>query len=70
MKDEALGAYKVFVAWAKTQHSAQIKCFWSNQGGEYTGHSFTDFLREQGTEHRLTTHDMPEHNGVAKALNC
>ena len=69
MKDEALVAYKAFSAWEKTQHSTQIKCFRSDRGGEYTSHHFTDFLREQGTECRLTTHDTPEHNGVAEALN-
>ena len=26
-------------------------------------------LQAQGTERRLTTHDTPEHNGVAEALN-
>ena len=50
MKDEALGAYKVFSTWAKTQHGTQIKHFRSDQGSEYTGNRFTDFLWEQGTE--------------------
>ena len=49
-KDEAFGAYKAFTAWAKTQHGAKIKCFRSDCGGEYTGHEFSKFLNEQGTE--------------------
>ena len=38
-------------------------------GGGYTGNKFTDFLRSQGTKRRLTTHDTPQHNGVAESLN-
>ncbi len=69
MKDQALDAYKAFVAWAHTQHRARIKHLWSDCGGKYTGAEFTKFLKEQGMEHRLTTHDMPQHNGVAELLN-
>ena len=68
-KDETFGAYKAFAAWAKTQHGAHIKRLRSDRGGEFTGRDFTSFLREQGTERRLTTHDTPQHNGVAESLN-
>jgi len=69
-KDEALEKYKEFTAWAHTQHGVQIKCLHSDRGGKYTSGAFTQFLREQGTERHLTTHDMPQHNGVAESLNC
>jgi len=69
-KDEALNAYKAYAAWAHTQHGVQIKRLRSDCGGEYTGGEFTKFLKEQGTERRLTTHDTPQHNGVAESLNC
>ena len=49
-KDETFEAYKVFAAWAKTQHGVQIKRLRSDRGGEYTGRKFSAFLREQGTE--------------------
>ena len=68
-KDEALQAYKDFAAWAQTQHGAKIKRLRSDRGGEYTGDDFSKFLKEQGTERRLTTHDTPQHNGVAESLN-
>lgn len=68
-KDEALNAYKTFAAWAQTQHGIKIKALCSDRGGEYTGREFTKFLQQEGTEHRLTTHDTPQHNGVAKSLN-
>ena len=68
-KDEALQAYKDFAAWAQTQHGAKIKWLHFNHGGEYTGNDFSKFLKTQGTECHLTTHDTPQHNGVAKSLN-
>ncbi len=68
-KDQTLQAYKAFAAWAKTQHGTCIKQLHSNCSGEYTGSAFTKFLQKQGTEHHLTTHDTPEHNGVAELLN-
>ncbi len=68
-KDQTLDAYKSFVTWAKTQHGATIKCLHSDHGEEFTGNEFTKYLEQEGTERCLTTHDMPEHNGIAKALN-
>jgi transposase InsO family protein len=68
-KDEAFQAYKTFVAWAETQHGVRIKRLRSDRGGEYTGGNFSKFLNSQGTERRLTTHDTPQHNGVAESLN-
>jgi transposase InsO family protein len=68
-KDEALAAYKAFAAWAQTQRAVHIQRLRSDRGGEFTGNEFTSFLQEQGTERRLTTHDTPQHNGVAESLN-
>ena len=69
-KDQMLTVYKAYAVWAHTQHGVQIKWLCSDRGGEYTGTDFTVFLQEEGTEHWLTMHDTPQHNGVAEALNC
>jgi hypothetical protein len=69
-KDETFNAYKAFMAWVETQRSVKIKHLCTNRGGEFLSGDFTAFLREQGTEWRLTMHDTPQHNGVAKTLNC
>ena len=69
-KDETLLAYKSFTSWAQTQFSTTIKHLRSDCGGKYTGNEFESYLQQQGTEHHLTTHDTPQHNGVAEALNC
>jgi transposase InsO family protein len=68
-KDEAFAAYKAFAEWAKTQHGVRVKRLRSDRGGEYTSGEFSDFLKSQGTECRLTTHDTPQHNGVTESLN-
>jgi len=70
MKDETLAVYKAYAAWLLTQHGVKIKQLHSDHGGEYTGGTFSKFLVDQGTEQRLTTHDTPQHNGVAESLNC
>ena len=68
-KDQMLSVYKAYAVWAHTQHRARIKRLCSERGGEYTGTDFTVFLQGEGTEHQLTMHDTPQHNGVAEALN-
>jgi Reverse transcriptase (RNA-dependent DNA polymerase) len=47
----------------------KIKRLRSDRGGEYTSGEFDRYLKGQGTERRLTTHDTPQHNGVAESLN-
>jgi transposase InsO family protein len=68
-KDEAFEAYKSFAAWAQTQHGVHIRRLYSDRGGEFLSNQFTAYLRQQGTERRLTTADTPQHNGVAESLN-
>jgi hypothetical protein len=68
-KDDTFDAYLEYEAWADTQHGAKIKRLRSDRGGEYLSTEFTNHLKSKGTERRLTTHDTPEHNGVAESLN-
>ena len=68
-KDQMLSVYKAYAVWVHTQHGVWIKQLHSDRGGEYTGTDFTVFLQGEGTEHWLTMHDTPQHNGVSKALN-
>jgi len=69
-KDEAFTAYKTFSSWAKTQHSITIKHLCSDCSSEFTSNEFMAYLKQQGMEHRLTMHNMPQHNGIAESLNC
>lgn len=68
-KDESLRAYQDFEAWAETQFGVKIKRCHSDRGGEFTGGKFSAQLAAKGTERRLTTHDTPQHNGVAESAN-
>jgi transposase InsO family protein len=69
-KDEALEAYKMFEAWAVTQHHCQaIKVLRSDQGGEYLSEVFNQHLQKAGTVRKLTMHDTPQLNGIAERLN-
>jgi hypothetical protein len=68
-KSEVLNTYQYFVTWAKTQHGTTICRFHSDRGGENCSTNLMGFLQKQGTEQRLTTHDMPQHNRIAESLN-
>ena len=50
-RSDFLGIYKSFRALAKTQHSAAIKCFRCDLGGEYTSNEFSELLALDGTIH-------------------
>src|SRR5258708_37735389 len=69
-KDEALGAYKSYEAWATTQqHCRAIKVLCSDRGGEYLSKDFDQHLAKSGTARKLTAHDTPQLNGIAECLN-
>jgi hypothetical protein len=68
-KSNTFESYKTYEALLKTQHNASIKRLRSDRGGEYLSDEFSRHLRSKGTERKLTTHDTPQHNGVAERLN-
>ena len=70
LKSYAFTAYKHFEAWAKTQHGVKaLKKLRLDWGGEYLGEKFDEHLANNGMTRILTTHDTPDHNGIAKCLN-
>ena len=68
-KSEAFEAYQQYHAWVKTQMKVPIKILHSDNGGEYLSKPFIKYLKDSGTEHRLTVNDTPAQNGVAERLN-
>ena len=68
-KSDTFQAYLEHESWLKTQHGMSVKQLRSDRGGEYLSNKFTHHLKTSGTERKLTTHDTPEHNGVAERLN-
>ena len=65
-KSDMFLAYLEYESWLKTQHGAAIKHLRSDRGGEYLSNEFSCHLKHNRTEWKLTTHDTPEHNGVAE----
>ena len=58
--------YKAFCALVKTQHSAVIKCFKCDLGGEYTSNQFLELLALDGTGQQTSCTYTPEKNGVVE----
>ena len=68
-KAETFTSYKSYKAWLSTQFDTKIKCLCLDCGGEYLSNEFSQHLKSKGMEHRITVHDMPEHNSMAEHLN-
>jgi transposase InsO family protein len=69
-KDKAFNAYKMYKAWAVTQHHCTaIKVLRSDRGGEYLSTAFNQHLANARTARKLTTHDTPQLNGITEQLN-
>ncbi|TXG60844.1 hypothetical protein EZV62_012207 [Acer yangbiense] len=65
-RSDFLSIYLAFRALVKTQHSAVIKCFRCDLGGEYTSNKFCELLALDGTTHQTSYTNTPEQNGVAE----
>ena len=67
-KSDTFDSYQADEALLLTQFDAKIKHLCLDCGREYLSTEFTNYLRSKGTEHRVTVHDTPEHNGVVERL--
>uniref|UniRef100_A0A251VGU8 Putative zinc finger, CCHC-type n=1 Tax=Helianthus annuus TaxID=4232 RepID=A0A251VGU8_HELAN len=47
----------------------KIKTIRTDRGGEYCGHEFQNFLKDNGIHHQLSTSYTPQQNGVAERKN-
>jgi len=63
---ELFEIYAAFRALIKTQHSAVIKCFRCDLGGEYTSNKFCQMLALDGTIHQNSCTNTLEQNSVAE----
>lgn len=63
-KSDALGTFKQFLTYVKTQFHTNIKALQYDFGGEYR--PFTKFLNELGIIHRLTCPHTLHQNGTAE----
>jgi transposase InsO family protein len=53
-KSDTLAAFKQFIYWAECQSDHKLKSICSDQGGEFLGHEFDEYLAEYGIEHQLS----------------
>ena len=65
-KSEAFTTYKILKVWCLTQLGSCIKVLYSDCRGEYLDKEFVLYLQKQGTEQKLTVHNISSQNGVAE----
>ncbi|KAE8660285.1 hypothetical protein F3Y22_tig00116954pilonHSYRG00091 [Hibiscus syriacus] len=60
---------KVLVEQKLLSGLTKIKCFRTDNGGEYTSEEFDDFCRKEGIKRQFTVANTPQQNGVAERMN-
>jgi hypothetical protein len=68
-KAEVSKATTEYIALVEIQKGKKIKCFQSDNGAEYTGKEFNDYLKKRGITRRFTAPYNPEQNGTAERKN-
>jgi transposase InsO family protein len=68
-KDGAPNCFKTNKAEVENQLEKNIKCFRSDQGGEYFSNEFNLFYAEHGVIHESTPPYSPQSNEVAERKN-
>ncbi|KAE8959310.1 hypothetical protein PF011_g30475 [Phytophthora fragariae] len=68
-KAEVLQKFKKFKADMENATCRKIKRLRSDNGGEYTGRLFKEYLSKQGIRHEKTVPYTPQQNGLAERMN-
>jgi transposase InsO family protein len=68
-KAEVFKATTEYIVLVENQKGKKVKCLQSDNGGEYTGKEFDDYLKKRGITRRLTAPYNPEQNGTAERKN-
>jgi len=68
-KDRVLDAFKNFQSYVSNHYNAKLKIFRSDNGGEYTSHTFKQHLAQHGILHQTSCPYTPQQNGVAERKN-
>ena len=71
MKEESemMKKIKEFEAVVMHAKSKKIKALRTENGGEYVGKEFTEYLKKKGIKHQRTAPYSPQQNGVSERLN-
>jgi hypothetical protein len=68
-KSEVPDLFKNLVTSFKTQYNATVQVLRSDNGGEYTGHEFEEWLTKMGIRHETSAPYTPQQNGVSERAN-
>ncbi|KAE8715738.1 hypothetical protein F3Y22_tig00110160pilonHSYRG00308 [Hibiscus syriacus] len=68
-KSDVFSTFKIFKARVELDYGNKIKCFRTDNGGEYTIEEFDDFCRKEGIKRQFTVANTPQQNGVAERIN-
>ena len=64
--------FKCFCEWrslVEKSFGRSVKCFRTDNGGEFTSDEFEGYLKDNGIKHKLTIPKSPQQNGVAERMN-
>ncbi|KAE8655608.1 F-box family protein, putative isoform 2 [Hibiscus syriacus] len=68
-KSDVFSTFKNFKARVELDSGNKIKCFRTNNGGEYTSEEFDDFCMKEGIKRQFTVANTPQQNGVAERMD-
>ncbi|KAE8698964.1 Alpha-glucan water dikinase [Hibiscus syriacus] len=68
-KSDVFSTFKNFKARVELDSGNKIKCFRTDNGGEYTSEEFDDFCRKEGIKRQFTVANTPKKNEVSERMN-
>ena len=68
-KDQVFKRFLEWKAMVENASGRKLKVLRSDNGGEYTGKEFEEYLKSEGVRHELTVPKTPQQNGVVERLN-
>ncbi|GAA5830367.1 hypothetical protein JCM3770_000664, partial [Rhodotorula araucariae] len=68
-KSDVLSAFIRFKAAAENESGRRLRCFRSDNGGEFVSHAWNDYLHEHGIARETPPPYSPQSNGVAERVN-
>ncbi|KAE8711089.1 Retrovirus-related Pol polyprotein from transposon TNT 1-94 [Hibiscus syriacus] len=68
-KSDVFSTFKNFKARVELDYGNKIKCFRTDNGGEYTSEEFDDFCKKEGIKRQFTVANTLQQNGVAERMN-
>lgn len=68
-KDQAFSAFKHYVAYAERETEKKIKTIHTDNGGEYTSHTWREYFSKMGIKLSQGPPHSPQLHGVAERFN-